>query len=183
MAKKKVAKKKVSKKKVVRKKRSAKSVATRFSFGNSAWKARSTHGRNPIFESPEHLYEACGEYFQWVEDNPLIAAESVKFQGIGKTMMVPKMRAMTITGLCNFLDISFPTWKDYKSKPDFSDICARVENIIYQQKLEGAAADMLNHAIIARELGLTEKKEVDHKNLPDVSVYLPDNNRGDVDDG
>jgi len=128
-----------------------------FKLGNTAWKQRSSHGRKPLFATPEDLLKACEEYFQWVEDNPLVAAEPVKFQGVGTIMHVPKMRAMTIVGLCNYLDIVRSTWSDYRDKKDFSAIVARVEGIIYQQKLEGAAAEMLNSNIIARDLGLAEK--------------------------
>lgn len=39
--------------------------------GNRFWEARSSHGRNPKFESPEALWAACCEYFEWVEANPL----------------------------------------------------------------------------------------------------------------
>ena len=42
-----------------------------FQKGNQFWKMRETHGRNPIFETPEQLWVAACEYFQWVEDNPL----------------------------------------------------------------------------------------------------------------
>lgn len=136
---------------------------TQFKVGNDAWKARSSHGRNPIFSSPDELWGACCEYFQWVNDNPLYSVELVKFQGEATQAQVPKMRAMTIAGLCNFLDIGLTTWSDYREKPDFPWVNARVESIIYQQKIEGASADMLNANIISRELGLTEKKEIDNK--------------------
>lgn len=131
-----------------------------FKFGNSAWKARSSHGRKPKFASPEAIESACQDYFQWVDDNPLMVVELVKYQGQATQVSVPKMRAMTIVGLCNFLDIGTSTWNDYKTKPDFSDITGRIEAIIYQQKFEGAAADMFNANIISRELGLADKKEL-----------------------
>lgn len=135
-------------------------IATRFKAGNQAWRARSSHGRRPIFADPDDLQDACEQYFQWVEDHPLMGAESVKFQGAGSLLDVPKMRAMTIIGLCNFLDIDQTTWADYRSKPDFSRVCERVESIIRQQKFEGAAADLLNPSIIARDLGLSDKREL-----------------------
>ncbi len=106
---------------------------------------------------------ACQEYFQWVEDNPLQAADLVKFQGEAKISMIPKMRAMTMGGLYNFLDIARQTWTDYSTKKDFSTITTRVESLIRQQKLEGAAADMLNPSIIAREIGLADVSKVDHQ--------------------
>lgn len=139
-------------------------------IGNQFWKARSSHGRKPIFESPEQLWEVCQEYFQWVEDNPLMQSELVKFQGEATLAEVPKMRAMTISGLCIFLDIDMSTWENYREKvdkenpdKDFFRITTRVERIIYNQKFAGASADMLNANIIARDLGLSDKKEVKHK--------------------
>jgi hypothetical protein len=126
---------------------------------NQFWKARSSHGRKPIFEKPEDMWNACCEYFEWVERHPLTAAELVKYQGKAKVTKVPKMRAMTISGLCIFLDISQETWFQYRKKEGFSEVCTRVENIIRTQKFEGAAADLLNPAIIARDLGLADRRE------------------------
>lgn len=123
------------------------------------WKARSSLGRRPIFEDPEQLWAACVEYFAWIDKNPLMAAELVKFQGAAKLAEVPKMRAMTISGLCIFLDISRPTWTEYSNKPEFSAIVSQVEEIIRTQKFEGASADLLNSNIIARDLGLVDKQE------------------------
>lgn len=142
------------------------SVATQFKVGNSAWRARSSHGRKPIFSDPDVLLNACLEYFQWVEDNPLMAVELVKFQGVATQAQVPKMRAMTILGLCNFLDISRPTWVSYRTNPDFSVIVDYAEDVIRQQKIEGASADMLNPAFIAREMGLADKQEVTTREKP-----------------
>lgn len=123
------------------------------------------NGRKPKFESPDILESACNEYFQWVDDNPLMVFELVKYQGSATKASVPKMRAMTIAGLFNFLDISASTWGTYSKKPDFLNIIERVESIIYQQKFEGAAADMFNANIISRELGLTDKKQMQKTNV------------------
>ena len=124
--------------------------------GNRFWEQRSSHGRNPIFKSPEQLWDACCEYFKWVDDHPLVAAELVKYQGEATLAEVPKMRAMHIGGLCMFLDITLPTWHAYKAKEDFSNVVTRAEEIIYQQKFSGAAADLFNANIIARDLGLKD---------------------------
>lgn len=128
--------------------------------GNQFWKARSRHGRRPLWEDAGELWEACEDYFEWVESNPLKASELVKFQGKSKVATVPRMRAMTISGLCIFLGIDPTTWIDYGKKKGFSHITTRVEEIIRQQKFEGAAADLLNSNIIARDLGLADKKEL-----------------------
>lgn len=131
--------------------------------GNQFWRLASSYGRKPIFASPEQLWEACCEYFDAVEKNPLQAAELVKFQGKAKVQHVPKMRAMTITRLCLFLDISHDTWSLYRQKKEFSGVTTRAEEIIRSQKFEGAAAELLNSNIIARDLGLSEKSELTGK--------------------
>lgn len=127
--------------------------------GNQFWKARSSHGRKPIFASPDDLWEACEEYFQWVEDNPLYESKMCSYQGVNVIEPVPKMRAMTIEGLCIFLDIGTSTWDDYCGRDDFSEVTTRAERIIRTQKFTGAAADLLNANIIARDLGLRDKQE------------------------
>tara|TARA_R110000850_G_scaffold101703_1_gene210293 strand:- start:259 stop:747 length:489 start_codon:yes stop_codon:yes gene_type:complete len=129
---------------------------------NQFWKARTKHGRDKLFSSDAALLESCQEYFQWVEDNPLWEFKAAQYQGVPVPMEVPKMRAMTIMGLCIFLNINRDTWTAWKKDKDFSLVVESVEAIIYTQKLSGAAADLLNSNIIARELGLTDKSTQDH---------------------
>jgi hypothetical protein len=42
--------------------------------GNEFWKARSTHGRKPIFATADDLWAGAVEYYEWVEANPLYEA-------------------------------------------------------------------------------------------------------------
>lgn len=123
---------------------------------NEFWKLRSSHGRNPIFSDPEDLWDASCEYFQWVEDNPLQEEKLFAYQGDITRATISKMRAMTLDGLCLFLDIGLKTFSDYREKEGFSRVIMRVENIIRSQKFAGAAADLLNANIIARDLGLKD---------------------------
>lgn len=129
--------------------------------GNRFWEARSSHGRKPKFESPEALWAACCEYFEWVEANPLYEVKAFAFQGVVTQESLPKIRAMTISGLCIFLDITRQTWGTFRAMEGFSDITTRAEEIIYDQKFSGAAADLLNANIIARDLGLKEQSQVE----------------------
>ena len=133
-----------------------------FQAGNKFWLARSSHGRNPIFSNPEQLRNACYEYFQWVEDNQLYEEKIFHSQGIITKDTITKMRAMTIGGLRIFLGICEQTWVNYKNNPDFLGVVKEVEEIIYNQKFTGAAADLLNSNIIARELGLADKQQNEH---------------------
>lgn len=136
----------------------------RFLPGNRFWEARSSAGPKPIFpvgeEGAEALWQACVEYFEWVEANPLWEDRLVTFQGMATHEPAAKMRAMTVGSLCLFLDIDVTTWHDWKkSRPDLSQVTTRAEEIIRSQKFAGAAADLLNPNIIARDLGLADKQE------------------------
>ena len=103
---------------------------------------------------------------------------------------VPRLRAFTIQGLCHYLDCNVGYFNDFetglktqieniKSKvtggiisvkdkenlkqlKDFSVIVTRIRETIYRQKFEGASAGFLKENIIARDLGLTDKKQHDH---------------------
>ncbi len=140
---------------------------------NTFWKARSKHGRGKIFETPQILEEAANEYFQWCLNNPLY--ETIVQSG--KVHEVPKMRAMTIEGLCIFMDVGSSTFKDYcnednESYKDFSAITTHIKEVIRTQKFEGAAAGLLNANIIARDLGLSDKQDIDHNIKTDPPLTL-----------
>lgn len=130
--------------------------------GNRFWEQRSSHGRKPIFESPEQLWGAACEYFEWVEDNKLQEAKAFAYEGAVTVKELPKMRAMTIQGLCFFLDISDETWANYCGKDDFIGICTDIKRVIFTQKFEGASAGLLNASIVARELGLADSNKIEH---------------------
>jgi len=152
--------------------------------GNQFWKLRTKHGRDKLFSSPEVLWQAACEYFEWCDENPLMASEqaktapkAVKDSETGETVFppnlveLPKMRAYTWEGLELYLDIdrlrNYKTNEEYK---DFLPVITRIEKIIYNQKFSGAAAGFLNPNIIARDLGLREKTDstINHKFGADV---------------
>ena len=144
-----------------------------FQAGNKFWLARSSHGRNPIFKSPDELWNAACEYFEWVQTNPLYEDKVNFHQGQAVHELVPKMRAMTIQALTFFLDISDETWANYCKLPDFIGITTQIKKVIYSQKFEGAAADMLNANIIARELGLSDKVQNEHTGANGTVLTAP----------
>ena len=148
--------------------------------GNQFWKVRSSHGRAPIFANSDELWQACTEYFEWVEANPLHEARPFAYQGEVKVEMIERMRAMTISGLCIFLGIARRTWDNYGERDGFDDVTARVEAIIRTQKFEGAAADLLNPTIIARELGLADKAELTGKAGAPLTSAVDELSKNDI---
>ena len=129
--------------------------------GNKFWLQRSSHGRKPKFSSPDDLWSAACEYFEWVESNPLIEYKAFNCGEMGIVQEpMPKMRAMTIQALCFFIGISRQGWSEYRQKQDFSYIIEEIESVIFAQKFEGASGGFLNASIIARELGLVDKQDI-----------------------
>ena len=124
--------------------------------GNQYW--RLAHDwKKPKRYQPNEILDKAQEYAEWCEKNPLYEQ---KVFGTGVRMKVRKMRAMTIQGFCLFANMSVPTWQEYEKEEAYSAIIAHIKRFFYAQKLEGAAADLLNPNIIARELGLSEKTEI-----------------------
>lgn len=147
-------------------------------IGNQFWRLRSKHGRDKLFASPELLWDAACEYFEWCDKNPWEKNEAIKSGDLAGTVMkVPTERPYTLTGLCLYLDVTSTYFFDFKEGlmdslnndkdadtqkiKDFSNIITRIEETIYTQKFEGAAVGAFNANIIARDLGLAEKKETE----------------------
>lgn len=130
--------------------------------GNQFWKLRSKHGRDKLFASPELLWEAACEYFEWCDKNPWLKHDVVKGgDQAGKALQIPTARPYTITGLCIYLGANKTFWEDFRKAghEDFSSIITHIEETIYTHKFEGAAVGAFNASIIARDLGLSDKKE------------------------
>lgn len=128
-------------------------------------------GRDPEYETPEDLWTKCLEYFEWVQNTPLKSSQVISFQGVGTLVEVPRMRAMTIDGMALHLGISSKCWREYSQKVGFGSVTTRAEQVLTSQKFEGAAADLLNANIIARDLGLRDKTEATLQN-PDGSAVM-----------
>ena len=130
--------------------------------GNQFWKLRSKHGRDKLFETPELLWGAACEYFEWCEQNPLYETKAFAFQGQIDTIELPVMRAMTLSQLCIYLGCNEAYFRQFKStaEKDFSTVINEIEQTIYNQKFQGAAGNLLNANIISRELGLVDKQDI-----------------------
>ena len=151
-----------------------------------SWEGKPKRGRQANYGPAENLTMVAVEYYKWVKANPIIATELVKYKDYTELVEVPKLRAMTIKGLCIFLGIVEETWQTWRDMDMYKEVCSHIQNVIYEQKLTGAAADQLNAQLISRELGLADKKEIEspkgtmtpHKELTDEEVKEQIDKRG-----
>ena len=126
--------------------------------GNQFWMLRSKHGKDKNFKTPESLRQACFEFFK--EAGELFLNEQNWVGKDGNEVMKYHPIPFTLQWLCNYLDITITTWGNYKKDNDYLEVCTRAEQIIYIHKFSYAATGFFNHSIIARDLGLADKKEL-----------------------
>ncbi len=134
-------------------------IASQFKPGNQLWRLASNQGRPRSFASPAEMWERAVAYFEWVDSRPLIEEKVFNNQGDITRAQIGKMRAMTLRGMFVHMGIGSATWSKYKHDAEYSNIAEQIESVIFEQKLSGAAADLLNSNIISRELGLADKQE------------------------
>lgn len=131
--------------------------------GNKFWKMAdpSKIGRPLIFKTPSELWDKCCEYFEWSDNNPLLEERLFHYQGSVTREKIAKLRAYTLKELCIYLGVNNDYFNQFndESNKEFSSVITRVYDVIYTQKFTGAAADLLNPNIIARDLGLAEKTD------------------------
>jgi hypothetical protein len=149
-------------------------------IGNNFWENRTKHGRDREIKDPKELIQLFNDYIKWVEDNPLYKSDAKVVSigsGYGSKIMIAKIpidRPYTKQGFSLFCGLSgWHVIEQYKEiNKDFMQIITHIENSIYNQKFEGAAVNIFNSSIIARDLGLVEKTENKHqhkieKNFPE----------------
>ena len=146
---------------------------TSFKKGNKLWNLREYPGRPKLFQTPEEMWDAAVEYFDWCENNSLSEEKVFCNQGEIINGSVVHMRAMTIQGLCLHMGISDECFSDYSKRPDYVGIVEHIRHCIYEQKLSGAAAGLLNASIVSRELGLADKQEIDQNVSGNIIYSLP----------
>lgn len=130
---------------------------------NKYWLFRDKHGRDKEY-TPEDLWDEFVSYMEWLEKEPFYEVKPMVVSGKLKMAKLPKMRAATISGFCLFADIVPNTLKNYRKNKDFFQVVTRIDETIRTQKFEGAAAELLNSNIIARDLGLRDGHNIDHTN-------------------
>ena len=113
----------------------------------------------PIYQTPEALLEACLNYFQWLEENPVpVGKTHVTKEGNVIRYEEFKMTPATLDGLCIHLKMTRYIWAYYyRRHKDYIPVVSWVESWMRNQKFIGASTGLMNANLIMRDLGLSEK--------------------------
>lgn len=119
-------------------------------------------------KSPEYLLELFKEYKEHCKKSPKY--ENIYSNKTGEIVSIPREIPLTWVGFDVFLYKKkvIASIKDYKTNKDdiyaaYSDIITYIAREVEEDQLNGATAGIFNPNIIARKLGLVDKKEHDHK--------------------
>ena len=156
------------------------------------WEAKPKAGHKRIYNDPNDLWLDALEYFHYTAQRTFSRQEFVGKDGIEAMRHTPVPFSME--SFYVFVGISKPTWREYRERYKttegkssdecendiiFSYVCTRIEKVIFAQQYEGAATGNYNANIVARKLGLTDKKDItsDGKvlnTLAGVKIELPE---------
>lgn len=152
--------------------------------GEAIWQFRTKLGRDQLFETPQILWEAACEYFNWCDRNPLQSGKTTKTKRSFKIESDPRLRVYTMSGLCLYFGIGIEYFSHFVTEQkkqiaeeankeakiklkenlsSFTQVIDRIKLTIYTQKFSGAAGGLLKENIISRELGLADKQNVKHE--------------------
>jgi hypothetical protein len=113
-----------------------------------------------LFLTAEDFLSACADYFNWVQDTPLLEEDLFNYKGTIVRADRKKARAMSKQGLAVYLGIPASRLTSYKDRGgDWAEATELVDQIIRNQKFELGAANLLNSSLISRDLGLADKQE------------------------
>ena len=132
--------------------------------GNQYAKGCKTSGKPLAFDTPDKWRKAIDSYFDWCDNNPIDKVDVVKSgMDAGKLLYIPTVRPYLIEGLCDYLNISMQTFYNYekaKGYEDYFEITAYARNRVFTQNLTYGYTGAFDSALVARKLGLAERKEL-----------------------
>lgn len=164
-------------------------------YGNDFWrhaidKFKQNLGCPQKYEDPRELWSAVEDYMEYtseryVEREDYVGKDAIKVQ---RKTAVP----FTKESFCLFLGITTHTFDNYRDRHKttegksekerqidelFFTICSFIEDTIFAQQYEGAATFKYNANLVARKLGIADKREVKShetiKRINKVTVELP----------
>ena len=122
------------------------------------WTRRPTTAR--AFRDPEQLAAAAEEAFTWIHTHPKRKQMVFHNKGMITKTYATLERPFTFHLLAMVMGLSYQGLDGYRQRPEFAEVMAWIDNVIYTQKFEGAATGTLNANFIARDLGMAERNEL-----------------------
>lgn len=138
--------------------------------GNKFWKLRSKHGKDKLFGDPVLLWDEACAYWEWCDGAPWMRPELVKYQGYAEEYSVPLGRPYSLDGLTVYLGVAGSYFRSAKKNLQTKveegkatdtevlllEAIELIETVTRTQNLEGAAVNVFNANIMARQHSLAE---------------------------
>lgn len=130
-------------------------------------------GKPLAFPTPINMLDAIVEYFEAVDDNPYLIHDFVGKDA--SSVNRRHHRPYTWHALCLYLGyntIYFNrfeeqcTEKGFRGGDQYCKVITHARDIIYDNKFSGASSGIFSHHIIARDLGLADKKQIEGGDKP-----------------
>jgi len=139
-----------------------------------------TMGRPLKIESPELLWDLFEEYIDHTDANPWIKKQLITSGDLaGVIMNIPHSVPYSWSsfgvyvanaGYCTRLD-EYKSARKGNSYEAFSEVVARISEVMYSQKFNGAAVGAFNQSIISADLGLIQRTITEVKDITDDIDY------------
>lgn len=122
-------------------------------------------GKHKYIETPERMWELFCEYVKHESENPYYKVEYVGKDG--DMVRTPLQVPITFEGFeCYVADQNIINdLGDYSKNDDgryseYAPIITRIRNNCFSQNFKGAAVGLFNANLIAKKLGLVDKKDI-----------------------
>lgn len=133
--------------------------------------------KHKYIETPEKMWELFEQYVLDTKKTPKF--ENILIQKTGDIVQVPRERPISFIGFENWLyknaiisQLRSYEQNDNDSYKEYLPIITRIKAFIYEDKADGATVGIFNSSIVARELGLTEKQEIESKVTQTTKIDL-----------
>lgn len=120
--------------------------------------------------TPEQVFDLAVRYFTWAEENHIHASETASFQGDVFESKIHKPRVFTLTGFRLFAGISEAVLQKWRREPGFCDVMDFIDGVVYEQKFQLAANNIVNAVFIGKEMGVDKPATVTIENNSNASI-------------
>lgn len=127
----------------------------------------------PLKYTPEQLWQKFTEYVNDTEGRTWYRNEAIKSgERAGDIIQVPTLAPLTQLGFCLYAEIDNCQLDEYAKKEEFSVIVTRIRDAIKRNKFDGASVGAFNPAIIARDLGLMERVQMQGEGSAQLNINV-----------